>query len=144
MGLIADFVVASPSDALLYASFVGAENTVPKERFERFQWKNYTSLALELLWAVLCNEKWDVKRHKLETVSIADHGESWLFRFPDKFVILIAHLDDSAIKRVAAVWSNNDEVPGCGSDNEPVLLDLRRLASSAHINGRGLYLWGSL
>jgi hypothetical protein len=45
MGLIADFVVASPSDALLYASFVGAEKSVLKERFERFQCKNYTNLA---------------------------------------------------------------------------------------------------
>jgi hypothetical protein len=100
--------------------------------------------ATRQLWAVLCDEKWDVHRHDLEVVSIANHGESWLFRFPDKFVDLIARLDDSAIERVAAAWSNNGEVPGDGSDNEPVLLDLKRLASSAQTKNRGLYLWGSL
>jgi hypothetical protein len=145
MGLLADFVVASPSDALKHASFVGAGDALPAERFERCEYKNYTSLSLELLWALLlCNEKWDAKRHKLETVSIADGGGSWLFRFPDEFVNLIADLDVGATNRVADTWADHAEVPGDGVDNEPVLLDLKRLAVHAQTNGRNLYLWGSL
>ena len=144
MGLLADFVVASPSDALQYASFVGAGDALPAERFERCEYKNYTNLSLDLLWALLCNEKGDAKQHTLETVSIGDRGESWLFRFPDKFVNLIATLDVGAIKRVADAWADHADVPGDGGDNEPVLLDLKRLAVHAQTNGRSLYLWVSL
>jgi hypothetical protein len=35
-------------------------------------------------------------------------------------------------------------VPGDGTDNEPVLQDLKRLAIQAQIKGHKLYLWGSL
>jgi len=97
MGLIADFFVASPSDALRYASVVEAGGTVPHEPFEKCQYKNYTSLSLGLLWAVLRNETWNIGRHDLIVVSVANGGGSWLFRFPDEFVSLIAEIGDGAL-----------------------------------------------
>jgi hypothetical protein len=144
MGLLADFVAASPSDALKYASFINAGEAVPRERFERCEYKNYTPLALGQLWAILSNEQWDARRHALEAVSIGEQGETWLFRFPDVFVGLIADLEDAAIKTTAQSWSDSEEVPGGVDDNEPVLIDLIRLAKYAQSSGRNLYLCGSL
>ena len=144
MGLIADFFVASPSDALRYASPVEAGNAKPEESFEKCEYKNYTNLSLGLLWAVLRNETWNAERHDLAVVSITDGGGSWLFRFPDEFVSLIAGIDEGAINRIAGAWADHIDVPGDGPDNEPVLLDLKRLATHAMQQERQLYLWGSL
>ena len=144
MGLIADFFVASPSDALRYASFVKAGDTIPEEPIEKCEYKNYTNLSLGLLWAALRNETWNVECHDLVVVNIADDGGSWLFRFPDEFVSLITNIDEGAVKRIAGAWADHVDVPGDGPDNEPVLLDLKRLATHAQQQGRQLYLWGSL
>jgi hypothetical protein len=144
MGLLADFVVASPSDALQYASLMREGNSLPAHRFESCEYKNYTPLSLGLLWALLANEKWDAKRHKLETVTIADGGHTWLLRFPDEFAKLIVEIDERKIQRIAYTWADDDDVPGDGADNEPVIEDLKRLAIQAQIKGHNLYLWGSL
>jgi hypothetical protein len=144
MGLLTDFIVASPNDALNYASFISAGEVVPRERFERCEYKNYTDLALGQLWAILSNEQQDAKRHALEAVRIGEQGETWLFRFPDAFVGLIADLEQAAIKTTAQTWSESEEVPGGVDDNEPTLTDLIRLAKYAQSSGRSLYLWGSL
>jgi len=144
MGLLADFVVTSPSDALQYASLLREGNSLPAQRFERCEYKNYTPLSLGLLWALLANEKLDAKRHKLETVRIADGGHTWLLRFPDEFTKLIADVDEQLIRRIAHTWANEDDVPGDGEDNVPVLKDVKRLAIQAQIKGHNLYLWGSL
>ena len=47
MGLLADFLVTSPSDALNYASSMNAGEVVPRELFERCEYKN-----LGQLWAI--------------------------------------------------------------------------------------------
>ena len=139
MGLIADFIVATESDALKYAASGGAVDSI-----ERRQYKNYTTLSIAELWAVLDNEILDLDRHDLEAVSIADSGESWLFRFPDKLSEKISQIDSGRVEIIAAKWANSEEVPGDGPDNEPVLYDLIRLCNSAKPGFRNLYLWGSL
>lgn len=138
MGLIADFIVTTESDALKYAASGGA-----KDDIERCQYKNYTSLSIGELWAVLDDEIFDIDRHDLEEVSIAGDGESWLYRFPDKLSEKIAQIDSDRVEIISAKWADSEEVPGDGPDNEPVLHDLIRLCNSAK-PGRNLFLWGSL
>lgn len=139
MGLIADFIVATESDALKYAASGGVLDSI-----EQCGHKNYTPLSIAVLWAVLDNEILNPEHHDLETVSIADSGESWLFRFPDKLSEQIAQIDSDRVGIIAAKWADSEEVPGDGPDNEAVLYDLIRLCNSAKTGFRGLYLWGSL
>ena len=64
MALLADFVVATPEDALQY-ELVHEGNSVPPDRFERREYKNFTPLAMELLWAVLRGDKEAKKLRRL-------------------------------------------------------------------------------
>ena len=64
----------------------------------------------------------------MENVNIKEGGVSWLLRFPDELVILIANLEDGATKPVAQAWAGSAEVPGDADGNEPVIRDLKRLA----------------
>lgn len=142
MGLIADFIVASPDDALRYRVLLG--RPLPPDRYELAEYKNFTTLALEKLWALLLGEEWDVDRHRLETIAIWENGEQWLFRFPEEFVHLLSGLDPSVMRRTAQAWVDPREVPGNADELMPVLYDFRRLATQARQKNKGLYLWGSL
>ena len=139
MGLIADFIVATESDALKYAESGGELGGI-----ERCDYKNYTSLSIAELWALLEDKVLNLDHHDLEEVLITDDGESWLFRFPDKLSERIAKINSDRIETIAAKWSESEEVPGDGPDNEPVLNDLIRLCNSARTGVRHVYLWGSL
>jgi hypothetical protein len=145
MGLLTDFVAATREDALQYEAFVRAGNSASPDRFERCEYKNFTPLALELLWAVLRGDKEAKKLRRLEHIYHTGDGETWLERFPDDFVRLLSALDENAVTSVALVWADgNVEVPGNAAELEPVLRDLRRLAVQGRESGRSLYLWGSL
>lgn len=143
MGILADFIVAAPEDALDYGTLVREGRPVSPDRFQRAEYKNITPLALGMLWAILRHEKWDVKRHRLEDVWHADNGEEWLFRFPDELTELLAALGEAAINADAHAWVGR-EVPGNADELKPVLRDLKELANQAQQQCRNLYLWGSL
>ena len=143
MGL-ADFVVATPEDALQYESLLEDEKPLPPDRFQRAEYKNFTSLALEMLWAILRHEEWDVRRHRLEHVSHREDGGTCLDRFPDELVHLISALNEATESRVADAWARAEEVPGNSDELRPVLRDLKHLATAAQASGRSLYLWVSL
>jgi hypothetical protein len=140
---LADFIVAAPEDALEYGRLIREGRPISPDRFQRAEYKDFTQLALGMLWAILRHEKWDVKRHRLEDVWHADNGEGWLFRFPDELTELIGALDEAAINADAHAWVGR-EVPGDADELKPVLRDLKELAIQARQRGRGLYLWGSL
>ena len=144
MGLLSDFVVATPEDALRYESLLQDGKPLPPDRFWRAEWKNFTPLALQMLWAILRDEEWDLGRHQLEHVHHTGEGESWLERFPDELVHLISALDEATEGRVADTWARSAEVPGDSDELRPVLRDLKHLATDAQTSGRSLYLWGSL
>ncbi len=144
MGLLADFFVATPEDALKYGAFVQNGDPIPTDRFQVAPYKNFTPLALEMLWAILRHEQWDVKRHNLEHVFHAVGGESWLFRFPDELVQRLSALKEADLHQVANAWAHPPEVPGNSDELLPVLLDVKQLALQAQMYGRSVYLWGSL
>lgn len=142
VGLVSDFIVAAPEDALQYETFLDDGKPLPPDRFQRAEYKNFTPLALEMLWAILRHEKWNAKIHRLKHVAHTD--ETWLLRFPDEFVHRLAALSEADQDWVAVAWVNPKEVPGNADELRPVLRDLRRLAALAEKSGKSLYLWGSL
>jgi hypothetical protein len=141
VGLIADFVVATPEDALQYASLLDDGKPLPRDRFQRAEYKNITPLALGMLWAILRHEPWNVRRHWLEHVSHTEDGERWLFRFPDELVHRLSALNEADQSRIADAWLRTKEVRG---ELRPILRDLQRLATQTEMTGKSLYLWGSL
>jgi hypothetical protein len=144
MGILADFIVASPEDALRYEEIAESDALPPPGRLDRVEYGGFTPLEPEFLWAVLRQEPWDPERHGLEEVQITDGGESWLFRFPDEFTQLIAGMDEATLRRAGEAWAATEQLNCDPEDLEPVLRDLKRLAELARASSRGLYLWGSL
>jgi hypothetical protein len=143
VGILADFVVATPEDALEYGTLMRQGSPVPPDRILRAEYRDFTNLEVEVLWAILRDEEWDAERHGLEQVLPGD-GEEWLFHFPDELVHLISALDEAAIEDVADVWGRDEEVSSNRDELMPVLRDLKKLAVQARQRHRGLYLWGSL
>jgi len=144
VGLISDFVVASPEDVLQYGSLLRSGKAFPANRFQRAEYKNLTPLALGMLWAILRHEKWDVSHHQPEHVFHTEDGESWLERFPGEFVCRISVLGETTASQAAEAWARSDEVRSSSDELKPVLRDLKRLATQARKSGQSLYLWGSL
>jgi hypothetical protein len=107
MSILADFFVATPTDALEYESLMMAEEPL-LERFLRAQYKGFTSLELGFLWAILEQTDWNVERHKLEHISHGEEGETWLERFPEEFVGLVALITDETV--VAERWAQHEEL----------------------------------
>jgi hypothetical protein len=143
VGIIADFFVAPPAYALECNKRIEDARAILSDGFERAEYKNFTPVALGMLWAILRREKWDTRRHDLEQVCHAENGESWLVRFPDELTYLLSVVDEPTTDAVAKAWVNR-EVPGNSEELKPVLRDLKRLAAQAQKNGGALYLWGSL
>ena len=144
MGLIADFVVATPQDAIRYESLLQEGKAVPPERYARAEYKNFTPLALGMLWAILSHEAWNGERHQFHDISHTGNGKTWLLRFPDEFVTLLATFDAASDDQIAAAWIATGEVRGTHDNLKSVLRDLKHLAIRTRDGGRYLYLWGSL
>jgi hypothetical protein len=143
VGLLADFFVSTPEDALQYGALIQHRKSVPPDRFQLASYKNFTPLALEMLWAILLDEQWSVRRHSLEHVFHAEGEESWLFRFPDELVQHLANLKEADLHQVADAWADPREVPGNSDQLLPVLQDLQQLSIQAQTNAKNLYFWGS-
>lgn len=144
MGILADIFVTSPEHALKYEEFVREGNVLPPKLYERVEYTNFTDLEFGTLWAILKNEDWDVKHHMLEHIAFGEGNETWLFRFPDELVEILAAMDQSTLSRAAVAWRKTEELSYGDEDLTPVIADLKRLAMLAKSTGKGMYLWGSL
>jgi hypothetical protein len=144
MGLEADFFVATPEGVAEFLKV--ADESYPTEggRFPGAEYKGFTPLELGFLWAILCDEKWNVKKHFPREVWCSADNERYLFVFPDDFTKLIATLTDQDDVRVTDRWAQHEEIQGDADDLKPVLRDLRRLAALARNSGQNVYQWGSL
>jgi len=138
MGILCNVFVAKPSQALAYRGSPAAAG-IEVERFGGF-----TELEFGTLWAILEGVDWDVKRHMPERLWRSEDGESWICRFPDPLVTLLADASDGAIAAAAAKWAATDEISGDAATTQPIIEKLHRLASSARSTGREVYQWGSL
>ncbi len=143
MTLLTDLFVASPEDAPHYETLSDGGD-VPPERFQRLQFTGLTSLEFETLWAAARDEERDADQHALTLIEEAQDGTTWLFRFPDAFVALLAQLEPRARQPLAAKWAQAEEMIATPKEVEPVVEGLVQLATSARKSGRGLFLWGSM
>lgn len=144
MGIICDLFVNNHSDALEYGSLTDQD---PDERLKRYspvEFKGLTSIEFGTLWAILAGQEWDVKKHMLSDVAFGEDYETWLNKFQDEYIGLLANLDTDAINLAAVAWSQTEELSCSPDDVRPVIEALVRLSKEAIAKHQGLYMWGSL
>ena len=134
MGLMSDFIVATPEEAARYPD---------GDLACRLQSTGFTGLELGALWALLAGEPWDVHRHTLELVG--DHGREgpWLMRFPAPLIAQLAALSPVAVAPVAAAWVATEATDGFEEAGAVELIrELQALARNALMQApaRTLYL----
>lgn len=137
MGLIADFIVATPDEAARY----------PVDGLERLQATSLTSLEIEVLWALLIGEPWSAGRHMLEEVESDGDEGPWLMRFPAPLVDKLAALSPAAVDLGAATWAATDEMRGSTTEVTAYLIrELQVLARSVQRQApsRALFLYNCL
>jgi hypothetical protein len=143
VGILADVFVASQADADQYEKLLLSGESLPADRYDRIEYKGFTGLEFGMLWAIICEEPWDVHRHVLRHISHGPEGESWFEEFPDGLVGVLASMADDAAEKYALLWAATDEMK-YRPEAAPVIDDLRRLARLALGQAKRMYLWGSL
>src|SRR5205807_1378416 len=83
IAILSDFFVASPEQAERYDNRTGEPDGGSEiaALLQPTSYTGFTSLQIEMLWAILEGVAWNVKQHTLETISFLDEG-TWLQRFP--------------------------------------------------------------
>lgn len=146
MGILSDFFVANPTEALRYANRIEEpdEGDEIEELLDPAQYKRFTDLEITMLWAILEGKEWDVDRHTLEYVEIGEDSDAWLDRFPDELTMLLTRLDSGSLGPMLEKWANTEELACDPAELHPVMEDLRRLANEAIAKKKSVYLWGCL
>jgi hypothetical protein len=147
MSIIADIFVATPEAAADYAASQLRGRPAHIKKYQPAEYRGLTPLEFGSLWALIAGEEWNAKKHMLAEVSYGDGNESWLFRFPEPLVRLLAGLNDRQVDQYSVEWAKTEELQLSGStpaDVRPIISDLRRMAKSALASGQPMYLWGSL
>ncbi|MGX9699302.1 hypothetical protein ACWYXK_20220 [Janthinobacterium lividum] len=146
MGLIADFFIAGPAEAIRYANRI--EDSDEGEEIELLlkpvQFKGITDLEIGTLWAILERREWDIDKHMPEDIYVGEDGESWLHRFPDELTSLLASSNVDALESASEQWAKTEEIDCNAADLRPLLKDLQSLARQAATTGQSIYLWGCL
>ena len=147
MGILADLFVATPPEAAVYEETLLRDNVAVEERYNPAHFRGLTDLNFSILWAILLDEKWDLKRHSLTTIVLEEPGETWLFQFPQPFCEKLAALPDDDLRRLSQAWVATEELSLDGwtlDDVVPVLERLRELSKRSLDSGEFLFLWGSV
>ena len=147
MGILADLFVTTPESANDYATSQLRGRAAHLKRYAPVEFRGLTFLEFGKLWALLADEPWQLKSHMLQMVSFGDDNESWLCRFPEAFVALLASLPDSKHGEYSEAWASTDELSASSlapEDARKILVELVRLAKQAKSTQREMYLWGSL
>ena len=153
MGIIADFFVATPEEAMRYPLSDELEDddwdegddepepwVDPRESLERLQLKSITGLDMGLLWADLVDVPWDVHKHMLDTV--AHDGEWGIDVFPAEFVELLVSVPAARTDPALARWGEREEMARWDKDDiRQFFGQLQALARSAKAQGKGVYLY---
>ncbi|WP_447773364.1 hypothetical protein [Variovorax boronicumulans] len=146
MGLLSDFFVANEEEATRYADLMNEDDQgkATASHVRPAEYKGLTDLEVGTLWAILEGKEWDADLHELENDEGDDEGDSWLFRFPDRLVQLLAHAEHSALEAALHQWAETEELQVDADELRPVVFDLQRLARQAIAEQKSVYLWGSL
>jgi hypothetical protein len=146
MGILSDFFVANPEEAMRYANRLDEpdEGDEIEELLDPAQHKHFTDLEITTLWAILEDKEWDAATHTLEHVEIGEDSEAWLNRFPEELTMLLTRVADGSLGPVLAKWADTEELACDAAELHPVMEDLRRLANDAVARKKSVYLWGCL
>jgi hypothetical protein len=146
MGILADFFVATPEHAMRYANSLQEPDDGEEIRgiVQPREFKGFTGIEFEALWAILAHEEWDPKKHSLEYINLGEENESWLQRFPDGLVALLARANQEQLTAAAADWAETEDVDFEAGDLEIVLGELHKLAVTVQRPETAMYLWGCL
>jgi hypothetical protein len=144
MGILADVFVATEYDAKQYANPDTHSDPALRKRITLAEFKSLTSLEFTTLWAILENVDWDVEHHELIDESNEGDDESWLFRFPEQLVDLLAAMNETTLIDANSLWAATDEIDCDPSEMLPVTQQLQALAIKARASGCKMYLWGCL
>ncbi|NHQ91521.1 hypothetical protein [Janthinobacterium lividum] len=146
MGLIADFFIAAPAEAIRYANRI--EDPDEGEEIALLlnpvQFNGITDLEIGTLWAILERREWDIEKHMPEDMYVGEDGESWLHRFPDELTSLLANSGADALESGSEEWAETEEIDCNAADLLPLLKDLQSLARQAAATGKSIYIWGCL
>ncbi len=155
MSMIADFIVATPEEALAYAgrfddlesddeddeASVAAEDRLEQlEAIERLEMNGLTGLTMGLLWADLLGVPWDVHAHMPRTVA---GGESWLLdQLEPPLLDAVVSVPAGRVEPALAAWLSREDMRGWALEPaREFLVDLQALARSARAQGKGVYLF---
>lgn len=105
MGVLTDFVVASPKDA----KRVG-KSSCPSKDFKGLDAKGIDTVKLGTLYAILIGEQFDPSFMTDDALRFAASEEGpWVFEVPSHFVELLAELKDKELKAAATKWAKTEE-----------------------------------
>ncbi len=142
MAVIADIFVAEPADAMGYVRADLAQDRAATAAFTPKSFKGLTDLDFSILWAILEATDYDIDLHEMDSVPLAGLPDgSMMYRFPDRYVALLAAMDAKTQTRAAAEWADTEELDCHPSDLHPVLRDLQQLAASARQKNHCLFFY---
>jgi hypothetical protein len=147
MGILADLFVATPPEAAVYEETLLRDIAAAEEQYNPAHFRGLTDLNFSILWAILSEEEWDLKKHALRTVKLEDPGETWLFQFPQPLCEKLATLSDDEVLEVSRAWAATEELTldrWTIDDVVPVVERLRDLSKRAVSSEDALFLWGSI
>lgn len=147
MGILADLFVATPPEAAVYEETLLRSSAAAEEQYDPAHFRGLTDLNFSILWAMLAEEEWDLRRHALTTITVEEPGETWLFQFPQPFCEKLAALSDEEVRNVSQAWAATEELAldrWTVDDVLPVVERLRELSKRAINSDDALFLWGSL
>ena len=143
MGVIAQAVIASPSDAQAVLN-----SDQPINSWDGFAYKGLDRVGLITLWALVETDdpdnRFDYRLDAVRVITDADRGR-WVDIIPPEMLAALAKvaaLDAAEFDRLGLSWWRTDEFEGW---DEAEVLDLLRLlgdlAESAQIESKTLLLW---
>jgi len=143
MGILSDFFIATPEQAVRYAKRYDEpdKGNAITQLLKPLELKNLTGLEMGTLWAILEGVEWDVDKHMPEVVLHDDC--SGVERFPDELIRLLVRADKTEIESVCSAWAATEELHCSPSDVLPVLQSIQALAVRSEREGKSLYLWTS-
>ena len=146
MGVIADFFIAGPAEAIRYVNRIDEpdEGEEIALLLNPVHFNGITDLEIGTLWAILERREWDIEKHMPEDIYVEEDGESWLHRFPDELTILLANSNADGLESASEQWAKTEEIDCNAEDLRPLLNDLQSLARQAAATGQSIYLWGCL
>lgn len=136
MGVLAEFFISDHETA------TQLEDTQSLPQSDIAQYKRFTDLEIGYLDQILAGRPITFEEESMmEIVSIFDDGERVTTMFSKLQADRLAGITDSELHCIASKWGECEELSCSGEELEPVIVDLRRLASAAKDRNLGLYLW---